>query len=162
MKKKHDVFVPLVFGLFSLMMSGCGDDGTATPSARSYKGNVTLTTGGGASKEALSLADGYPRLELSSRFLLQLRGTLEGRTHDVRLTIDPLKPLPARYDFPADALPLQLSYSRDGAATPIGRPNGFLEVTKADDDAGAGGAATISVTLSDAGGFPLLEIDLVF
>lgn len=141
--------------------SGCGDDQAATPSGRSFKGNVTLVTGG-TTKETLPPADGYPQLELSSRFLLQLRGTLEGRTHDVTLNIDPLKPLPARYDFPADAQPLQLSYHRDGAATPLGRPSGFLEVTKIDDSSGAGGAATISISLADGGGSPLLEIDLIF
>jgi hypothetical protein len=153
--------LPVLFASLAIVSTGCGDDGVATPSGRAFKGSVTLVKGG-TSKETLPLADGYPQLELSSRFLLQLRGTLDGQTHDITLNIDPLKPLPARYDFPADALPLQLSYARDGAATPLGRPAGFLEVSKVDDASGGGGAATMSITLGDAGGSPLLEIDLIF
>ncbi len=152
----------VALAVVTLAVSGCSDDGTFTTLPRPFAGGVTLVTGGGITKDSLPMAPGYPKLELSSRFLLEVSGTFDGRLHHATLSIDPLKPLPARYDLPRDAMPLSLDYTRDGAAVPLGKPTGFIDIKRRDTQDGAGGAATISVVLPDGGGFPLLELDLVF
>ena len=151
-----------IFAFFSLALGACGDDGPANGEARSFKGGVTVVTGGGTDKTALVFDEGYPKAEISSRLLVQLVGQAEGRTHTLTLNIDPLKPVPTLYQLPADALPVVVEYRRDGQVTPLGKPYGTIRVNKVDDAGSTGGEALLSLELTDGGGFALLEVDLIF
>lgn len=143
------------------LLGGCSAGGETNAVFRPYQGGVTVVDGG--NKQSLTFEPAYPKLELSSRFLLRLRGQEGGTTHDLVILLDPIQEPPARYDFPKDDKFLQLTMVRDGVPLNTGNTGGFLQIAARDGaDGQQEGSAVISMVVTDAGNQPRFEVDLVF
>lgn len=151
----------LLASLIPMGLAAACSAGETSAVFRPYKGGVTVVDGG--NKQSLAFEPAYPKLELSSRFLLRIRGQEGGTTHDVVILLDPIQDPPARYDFPKDDKFLQLTMVRDGVTLNTGNTGGFLQITARDGANGQeDGSAVVSMVVTDAGNQPRFEVDLVF
>lgn len=143
-----------------LLVGACADEPFSAGQGRAFRGGVHVLSESGTRRTALQLDPAYPQLELTSRFDLQLAGTAADERYAIQLRIELLRQL-ARYAFPDDKQELSVSMARGEQALRIDAVTGFLDVRTRDAE-GAEGSAVVSVTLHDASGFAVAELDLVF